>query len=272
MNKKPLPNYPANTHGLSKIDFEWLLKDDYDHDDSLSATTLLKPTRELVAIKNCSDKLTSDISDKIWAVVGTACHASRERVKYPGLQSEKRYYTTINNVKISGKFDALDHANNFPCLENKRVCQTDLVINDLKTTTLWNVARGEFDDWINQLSIYRLILHHNKIRTSEWAVISALVRDWTDRAAKLKGIAGCQLQNIPIQLMDLTETHEMISHKINLIIPYLDCRDINTIPLCSEEERQKYNSKICLKYCQARQICDYGQSLWTDALAEKEGV
>ena len=248
-----------NKYNLSKIDYEWLSRDTYDHDDSISATTLLKPIREIIAIKNCSDQLTIDIADKIWAVVGTACHAMREQIDYPGLQKEKRFYSKINGVKISGKFDTLDALKHFPCLPNNNGRGFELVINDLKTTTVWNIKKGNFIDWTQQLSIYKLILYHNKINTYDWGVISALIRDWT--YSDEQKIAGCQLQNIPLELMPMEETHQLIEWKIDNIKPYLECADINTMPLCSENDRQKYNGKICLKYCQARMICDYGIEL-----------
>ena len=79
----------TNNLNLPQYIVDWLKNDDYDHDPdpyTISATTLMKPTRAFLLTTRHVNKLQQDVSDLIASKMGSAIHDSIESVKTESVQ------------------------------------------------------------------------------------------------------------------------------------------------------------------------------------------
>jgi len=85
----------TNTHNLPDYVKSWLINDTYDYEENvISATTLLKPTRQIILEMRHRDEIVQDVSELIASKFGTALHLSFEKVNIPNVMHEKRLYCT----------------------------------------------------------------------------------------------------------------------------------------------------------------------------------
>ena len=195
----------TNKHGISLAMAVFLLYDDYDYDDrpnAISATTLMRPLRQLVLSQQNKELLkTVDISDLVASCMGSAIHdrcerawKSRENVSRalklfgasdsaietvvinptkPLLEGqipvyvEQRTETVIDGFIITGKYDIV----------------LDGIVNDYKSGSVWGyIYDSNSKDYTEQGSIYKW-LNPEKI-TGDYINIQSIFTDWSKSAAR----------------------------------------------------------------------------------------
>jgi len=138
-----------------------------------SATGLLQPPQLQVLTGWNYNNLTTDVSDSIWSLFGSAVHHILESAAKEDEQqlAEKRLYVTLGGIRISGMFDRYD--------------KNLYSIDDYKVTNVWKATKGNVTDWETQLNIYNWLFKSNypdipveKLR------VHAILRDWSFREAK----------------------------------------------------------------------------------------
>ena len=234
----------TNNTGLSLAMAVWLAHDDYDNGASevpeqelVSATTLLKPTRQFVLSQRVppQEEGTTDVTDLIASSFGTAVHDSVEnawkhypkamkKLGYPQkvidsvminptdeelaahpnplpVYLEQRYFRTIDGVTISGKFDQI----------------IDGALNDTKTTSVFGYMNGFNEEKYRlQLSIYRW-LNPDKV-TSDIAYIQLVFTDWQRMMVKQNPkYPKHRVLEFKVNLLSLAETEAWIMGKLTEI-------------------------------------------------------
>lgn len=234
----------TNKLGLPKLIEDFLMADFYDGaGDSISCTSLLKPTQELVLSKRYEDKIESDISERLWSVLGSGVHAVLEKVK-SDVEIE-RLYATVEGQKISGKFDVI----------------RDGSIWDYKCTSAWTIKSGSSaDKWGEQLSIYRYLWWINKKeKLNPTGYIIAICRDWHESNVKEgSNYPKAPFVQIDVPLMSIKETEKFIAIKIKEYKENEKLPDGMLKPCTNEEmwyQEKKDVYMKCDKYCSARQFC-----------------
>ena len=106
---------------------------------SLSATTLLHGTKEILLTERHWEEITDDVSNRIWAVFGTAVHSILER-ETENTFVEVPVSCEINGITVTGRIDNFDMKTG--------------TIEDYKTASIWKVQFKDFDDWKKQGMIY----------------------------------------------------------------------------------------------------------------------
>ena len=260
-----------NRYKLSKYNAAFLEYDDYDNNDRyISATTLLKPTREILINRLWKSEPFEDVSDKIAMKIGTGVHNLRESTPYSDcLMREERLFCSlekfgIEEFGISGKPDLVDFDYNQPQIESDDGL---VVIEDLKVSSLMKLKFGDFSDYILQLSILKYLalrdeqfgnlLDSRQIKQveesfSKFGIITFMAKDWSSRNSDLMPIP---IQEIPLELIDDSAIEKRIERKCREIQTYWHLDRQEQFPLCSDKIIQKYNGKNCLKYCSARFNC-----------------
>lgn len=236
----------------------WLAHSDYDFipdEKSISATSLLKPVRQVVLERSISSSnKQKDILDSLAAVYGSSLHAAIEnawtsdklpqtlaslgmtqkvidRVKVNPIEPEegdinvyveKRAERSISGYKISGKFD--------------------LVINghlyDNKSTSVWTyIYKSRQDDYIKQCSIYKWL--NPDIITDDTFSINYIFTDWSKSDAVIKAKNGYPQkrlieENFPF--MSQVETENFIQAKLADIDKYIGFTTQTDLPECPESE------------------------------------
>jgi len=235
-NKSKIPSYFA----------KWLKEEDYDFEENtLSATTLLKPTKQYILEQRHSNELEEDVMDRLASKIGSAVHNSLEQVEIKGALREQRLRHKFAGVEITGKFDLM-----LPTSNNT------YKLVDFKTTKTYKWVMKSYDDYITQLSIYRWLADKNGINVDEIAEIGFWFKDWEKRKTNWKGYPSLPLKKKKLKLWSLNKTEEFIKGRLQLIFDNQDRAD-DLLLDCKEKElwiTKKGIPRRC-DYCSVRKWC-----------------
>lgn len=170
----------------------------------LSATELISSPRIVQLRKAQWDNLEEDVSEKIWAIFGTAIHSVLELGKDENHVIEQRLHANVDGWDISGAIDL------------QRVDPDGIVVCDYKTTGAWAVM-NEKSDWEQQLNIYAWLVEKVKKVPVKKVEIIAIIRDWSRRDAQNKeGYPEAPVKVIDINLWSFEERENFIKDRIRL--------------------------------------------------------
>lgn len=233
----------------------FLASDSYDHEeDVISATTLLKPIRQVVLAKRVphEDKLV-DIAGLVSSRMGTAIHDAIERawksenlpkqlmaLGYPRRVAERirvnptkeeveagcipvymevRSYREIEGIKISGKFDFIG----------------DGSVQDFKSTSVYTyINQTNTTKYPLQGSIYRWL--NPELVNQQFMYIHYIFTDWSAAKAKSeKGYPKSRIVSQPYDLLSMEQTEQFIRQRVLLLKKYFEAPE-HEIPECTDEE------------------------------------
>lgn len=244
----------TNKHDLNLAMQVWLINDSYDYVSDpkyISATSLLKPVRQIVLEKRLEGEIDGDISDMITSKYGTSIHSGIEEAWLnPNLPNNLKKLgineTTISRVKVNPTEPKEEDINIY--LEKRSTRKLgewtiggkfDLVIDgklyDNKSTSTWSYIFGSrTEDYIKQLSIYRWL--NKDLITDDYFTINYIFTDWSQiKAIQQNDYPKCRIISKDYLLMDLAEIERYIKNKLNLVDKYLNAEE-KDIPECSDEE------------------------------------
>lgn len=240
MNKKVI----TNRNNISIPLAVWLALDEYDYDgreNVISATTLLKPIRQIVLGRRYRDSIKEvEVSDMVSARMGVALHDSVEKawskkdkvidtlinmgIKdtediYDKLILEKRSEKEIDGFIISGQFDIAFGGT---------VC-------DIKSTSVWSYIFGSKDEEYKlQMSIYKWL--NQDIITDDYGYIEMIFTDWSQqKALQDKQYPQSRIVSKKIKLYSINEIEKYIKNKIALIKHNETLKDEDILE-CSDED------------------------------------
>lgn len=246
----------TNEYDLNPLLMKWLTKNEYDyHPGIYSATTLLRPMRQVLLYERHWDEMVCDASDLIKPRWGDAWHDSMEKAlkDEEGIEVEKRLYGTMKlgdrEVKISGKFDALQI--------NK---DGTMKLYDHKSTSVWKWIKEETEDWIFQLSVYRWLIAQNyETVPNDIAEINLLFTDWQRKKAKLEdNYPPIPAGSMEIELKSLDEIEKEIRERLEDLYKYSEMPD-DELPFCSDKELWAEPDKYAVYSTgsdKCRKLCD----------------
>ena len=221
-------NLPAPFVRMAQSDYEPTPK-------RYSATTLLKPVREILLKRRHDKALTQDCSEMIWLLFGQAVHQILEKygTGRNEFTEERLSYTLENGYTVSGIIDFYD-------MEKEEVV-------DYKTASVWKVKFRDFTEWKRQGLIYAWLLWKNGLPVKT-VKFYAILKDHNVREAKLKS----DYPKLPIVEVKFNVTEgrlqavdEFIRGKIDELIKYEDAPD-DELPLCSPEDRWNEGDKYAV--------------------------
>jgi len=157
----------TNKLGLPESIVNAVRNDPYTKGDSdITVTQLIKPPQMVQLERQFADEIEEDVSDRIWALFGSAAHEIMERGVGEGDISEKRIFADINGVRVSGQFDLL---------------KADNTLIDFKTTSVWSVIDAQKNgkkEWEEQLNLLAALVRRSNYKNPESLEIIAICRDW----------------------------------------------------------------------------------------------
>lgn len=134
----------------------------------LSATTLLKGTKEIILTDRHFDEIEVDAADEVWAIFGTAVHSILEHQEDEAFKEES-FSVDVLDYKVTGKVDRYDMKNE--------------TIEDWKTASCWKVIYKDFEDWHKQGMIYAWLLKQSGLNVRHIRFV-ALLKDHSKSEAK----------------------------------------------------------------------------------------
>jgi len=245
-----------NETGLPLSVAAYLAADFYDHvPNTLSATALLKPTRQLILGKRVPKELqVNDLQSMVKSRIGTSIHDGVEKVWLGGhyedamrslgydestierivvnpapsavqpgqipVYLEQRMFREHMGHRVSGKFDFIGDGH----------------LQDVKTTSVFSyIYDTKTEDYQLQGSIYRWLDQGQRI-TEDYMSILFIFTDWMAGKAKMdKNYPPNQAMQKKIPLLSLDDTEDYISNKLSDLAQFKDT-DEPDLPRCSDKE------------------------------------
>lgn len=216
----------TNKYGLPKSIEDTISRQIYNNEDTtaFSVTQIIDSPKIVQLRKRHFNEITEDISERIWALLGSATHAILEKSTAEGRSVEQYFKVSMNDLTLSGVSDLLE----------------DGTLSDFKVTSVWSIILegGEGKkEWKNQLNCYAYLWRTEKKVDIKKLQVIAILRDWV----KSKALQDPDYPRIPLIVINVplwteAEQKEYIANRLLLHKTYINFTD-DLIPACSEEER-----------------------------------
>lgn len=242
----------------------FLAADDYDGPQAeegvkvISATSLLKSTRQVVLGFRLPEETFTDVSDLISSRMGQAYHTAVEHAWLTNLQKSLEslgYPKRLRDAIVVNPEPGTDLKNKVPVYLEQRAEKkiagwvvsgkfdliVDGVLEDVKSTSTYTYEKQtNKDKYSQQGSIYKWL--NPDLITSDHIQINYIFTDWTARYASKQGYPPLKIHAQKIPLMSVKETENFIKSKLREIDKYLEA-DEYQIPLCSDEDLWRSEAK-----------------------------
>jgi hypothetical protein len=199
----------------------------------VSATTLLKGVKEIVLSERHWEELEDDVSDRVWAIFGTAVHALLEHEGENDFTEQKMSYP-VGDITITGRLDNYDMRHGVIC--------------DYKTASVWKVMYKDFSDWYMQGMIYAWLLRKNGFTVTQCRFITLLKDHSKTDASRDRHYPPNPVfvYEFDVTFLNLLKIENFIKSKVR---EYVRCRELkdNDIPPCAPDERWAKTTKYAVK-------------------------
>jgi len=207
--------------------------DRHNKPGSLSATTLLNGTKQIILTDRHWEELEDDVSDRFWAVLGTAVHNVLEGEGEHEFAEEFLSHE-VDGITVTGRIDNYNMKTG--------------VISDYKSVSVWKIKFKDFDDWKKQGLIYAWLLRKNGFGVKTCRFI-ALIKDHSKREAKRDSLypqAPMYVYEFPVTDTNLLEIENFIKGKVSAYSRWIEAED-GSIPPCTPEERWDRPTQYAVK-------------------------
>jgi hypothetical protein len=193
----------------------------------ISTTQLIDSPQVLSLRKANRDNIVEDVSDRTWAVWGSAVHAICEyaNMSNSDVLVEKRFHKDYGSHSVSGQVDIYDIKNN--------------IIYDIKTVGAFALSYGIKPAWTNQLNVLADLMKNDGWKVSGLAIV-AFSKDFNEKNVKPGSTypesALKVIHDIPY--WPVSETRKYIDKRLQ--------RHFFDEHICDREERWQSESKVAV--------------------------
>jgi hypothetical protein len=190
---------------------------------TLSATTLIQGIKQIILMDRHWDELEDDVSERIWAIFGSAVHSLMiSEGKYDFTEQQMDYQ--VGGITVTGTIDNYNMKHGILC--------------DYKTASVTKVKFKDFNDWYMQGMIYAWLLTKNKFPVTKCRFI-ALLKDHS----KTDAMRDSQYPAVPVFIYEFPVTIQglfkigiFIKNKVSEYQRFIALEDDAIMP-CTPEER-----------------------------------
>lgn len=215
----------TNNHGAPATLVALARKNYYSKGGSdYSVTELLSPPRVRRLQERHDAALTKDVSDMLWALLGSALHVVAERASAEDHVTEERIVAEIDGVKVSGGIDL------------QEMTPDGVVITDYKFTSAYSVM-NEKKEWEEQLNLYKWLVESVKRIPVKSLRICALIRDFS-RHDRRENYPEAPIHMVDIPMWDSVTAEAFVRSRLQFHTEakFADAME-EPLPPCSAEER-----------------------------------
>ena len=200
-----------------------------------SVTEIMSPPRIQRLRQAHYHEMEQDVTDKLWAVMGTAIHKIMEDTNVKDHVKEERIFVEVDGVILSGAIDLQTDGDN------------GVDITDYKFTSAWALRQDKID-WVQQLNIYAWLINKSTGKKINKLKICAIIRDWGRREAMTNpNYPQGQAQMVEIPLLPFAETEAFVRNRIELHRMAKVSSDFNEeLPECTDEDRWMRETKYAV--------------------------
>ena len=217
----------TNKYGLPDTVVKALTRSEYSKGESnRSVTQIIDSPRVRILRQENWENMEEDVSEKMWAVLGSAAHKMFEETGDDKHVTEERLYAEVEGWVISGAIDV------------QRIEDNGITVIDYKTTSVWSVILGK-KEWEYQLNCYAYLVRHSKQARVNGLKVIAILRDWRSKDAEQKeDYPKAPIVEIDIPMWTDEEQDRYISERVSLHQAAEFQRLTGAeLPECSESER-----------------------------------
>jgi hypothetical protein len=270
----------TNKNGLPQPVVDALNYDTYKSSGTISVTQLIDAPQVRILKKKHSREIETDVSEMIWALMGTCIHNVLERAHIKDSRKQA-FLTVIDVIKEQSLNYEGDDQKALQALSNKLIKLMVMFFPELESRYIWEtslqyeyggqVLSGTFDlydkvekclydykvcsvfafmypesrkKWAAQTNTYAYMLREKGEQVNEIRIV-AIFRDWS--ASKLEFSKGDypekQFMTLPIPVVEHHKMEKYINGRINLHIE----AEKGNIPECSGVERWASASEFAIK-------------------------
>lgn len=217
----------TNKYGLPEPVVKALTRSEYSKGESnRSITQLIDSPRVRILRQENWENLEEDVSEKMWAVLGSAAHKMFEDTGDENHLTEERLFTEVEGWVISGAIDV------------QKIEPDGVTIMDYKTTSVWSVILGK-KEWEYQLNCYAYLVRQSKGLNVKSLKVIAILRDWRAKDADTKDdYPKAPIVEIDIPLWSDQEQDAYVQQRVELHQKAeFDRLTGAELPDCSDAER-----------------------------------
>jgi len=210
----------TNMHGAPESILQAVTADPYTKGEAdFSVTELIKPPQINRLWAEHENKISMDVRDEFWKLLGRGVHNVLEQYSDGGV-SEERHFAKVGDLTVSGAIDLVSNG----------------MVTDYKVTSTYSVMKGLKPEWEQQLNMYSWLLRQNDISSSSLRIV-ALCRDWIrSRSDRSQKYPASPIVILPVPKWPDEQQDQYIEERVRVHM------DESTIPCTSEERwaRGKY--------------------------------
>jgi hypothetical protein len=193
----------------------------YQARGDISVTSLIGPPRIRVLKMRHAGQITEDVSDRIWALLGSGVHYILERAETRNALQEEQLEMDVAGWTLTGTADLWEEPG---------------TLSDYKVTSVWSYIGGVKPEWEAQLNVYAQMYRLRGFPVGQIQVI-AIFRDWQKNKAKAGlDYPQCAVGVMPVMMWPDTEVMEYIHDRIRLH-QQSEQMYADALPVCTPEER-----------------------------------
>ena len=233
-----------------------------------SVTELLGGTCEAILKRRHADDIEEDVSDRVWAILGTAVHEILRQAEASESQIQENWLSVkleglASGYELSGIFDLYDDSTG--------------TVTDYKTAGTIKWQKQDFEDYRMQTLLYCWLLQ--QIGFAAWnGEIVMILRDWSKGKAKFdKDYPQKQVQRVSFHFSDkdMEEAEEFV-YMWFIMVKHEEAVPDDCLEPCTPEQRWHKTDKYAVTKDgnkRATRVLDDPDeaSALCDELAEKTG-
>lgn len=225
----------TNRYDLPQPLVEMMSKDRYSKGASeYSVTGLLSPPKVQRLREQYDDALEQDISEMLYAFLGTALHSRFEEIKTKNFIKEERLFTELEGTKISGAIDI------------QEVTPAGIILWDYKFTSVWSVMK-EKREWVEQLNLYKWLVETVKRERVVGLKVCAMLRDYTKYETK-ENYPQSPITVVDIPVWDSYTAETFVRDRLRMHQKAKVARDFSEeLQDCTDEERWMSETVFAVK-------------------------
>lgn len=200
-----------------------------------SVTELLSSPQIRRLQERFHDQMEQDVSDMLWAMLGSALHVVMERGETPGYVSEERLFAEVGGTTISGQIDL------------QEVTAFGVTIIDYKFTSSWAVMQEEKKEWVEQLNLYKWLVETVKGQKVVGLKICAFIRDFSRHDTR-ENYPKAPITMVDIPVWDTEKTNAFVNRRLDAHQQSKVDRDFgDDLQPCTDEDRWMKETTYAVK-------------------------
>jgi hypothetical protein len=210
-------------------------KDRYSKGKSeYSVTGLLSPPKVQRLREQYDDALEQDISEMLYAFLGTALHSRFEEIQTKNFIKEERLFTELEGTTVSGAIDI------------QEVTPAGIILWDYKFTSVWSVMK-EKREWVEQLNLYKWLVETVKRERVVGLKVCAMLRDYTKYETK-ENYPQSPITVVDIPVWDSYTAETFVRDRLRMHQKAKVARDFSEeLQDCTDEERWMSETVFAVK-------------------------